>query len=175
LKGAEALTLPGVEAGVWQIRNRFDGAAADLADRHYSREKVGSPQVGGPGFVLILVTPCERACWISKRHSVETMSARVTADGFPDAYRCSLFRNEGAGLASFLIREAVELTEQIWGIAPEWVTYVDRAAVASRNPGYCFRMAGWKRDRTYENPRLARFILRPAVIDRVMGKQLVAA
>ena len=151
----EALTIPGVEAGIWQIRNRFDRAAAELADRHYSREKK-SPQVGGPGFVLILVTPCERAAWISKRHATTTTSARVLSDGFPDAYRCSLFRNEGAGLASDLIVEAMRMTEDLWGAAPIWVTYIDRDAVSSANPGYCFKCAGWVTDRSFDHPRLVR-------------------
>jgi hypothetical protein len=151
-----AQTIPGIDAGVWQVRGRFDAAAAALADRHYSRERK-SPQVGGPGFVLILVTPCERAVWITKVHSQETKSARVLADGL-DAYRCSMFRNEGAGRSSDLISEAVRITEDLWGPPPQdgWATYVDAAAVASVNPGYCFKRAGWTLDRAYQHPRLVR-------------------
>lgn len=160
MSALEALTLPGVDAGVWQVRNRFDAAAASLADRHYSREKVGSPQVGGPGFLIVLVTPCERAAWISKAHSSLTTSARVLADGFRDSYRCGLFRNEGAGVASELILEAVAMTEDLWGPPKAgWVTYVDSSAVASVNPGYCFKRAGWTLDRTFEHPSLVRLVL----------------
>ena len=105
---SEALTLPGVDAGVWQVRSRFSAAAASLADRHYSRERVGSRQVGGPGHTLILVTPCERAVWITKRHSLTVTTARAVADGLPlGTYRCVLFRNEGARLASELVLEAM--------------------------------------------------------------------
>lgn len=108
----------------------------------------------------MLVTPCERACWISKRHSPEVSHQRVLTDGFTGAYRCSLFRNEGAGLASDLIREAVRLTEDKWGpTAAGWVTYVRRDKVASPHPGYCFKQAGWRLDRTYEHPRLVRLLL----------------
>lgn len=151
-----ALTIPGVEVGIWQVRHRFDAAAAALADRHYSRERP-SPQVGGPGYVLVLVSPCERAVWISKRNSPETRSARVLADGL-DAYRCQTFRNEGAGLASELICAAVELTERFWGPPPldGWATYVDRSKVESKNPGYCYKMAGWWLDREWSHPRLVR-------------------
>lgn len=154
-------TLPGVETVAWQKRGRFDKAAAVLADRHYSREVVGSPQVGGPGFLLVFVTPCERAAWISKRHSPETKSARAVADGL-DAYRCSMFRNEGAGLSSELVLAAVELTERLWGPPPldGWVTYVSRGRVASENPGYCFKRAGWTLDRDYEHDDLVRLLLR---------------
>jgi hypothetical protein len=155
----EALVLP-VEPVAWTVRDRFDPAAAALADRHYSREVPGSPQVGGPGYLLVLVTPCERAVWITKRHSPDTDAPRVVADGLPpDTYRCALFRNEGAGLASGLIREAVALTERRWGPAPLWATYIDRDAVRSSNPGYCFKLAGWQLDRGYRHPRLVRLLL----------------
>lgn len=154
-----ALTIPGVEAGTWQVRHRFDRAAAALADRHYSRERVGSPQVGGPGYLLVLVTPCERACWITKQHALTTRTARALADGL-DAYRCAMFRNEGAGLSSDLIRAAVELTERLWGPPPAdgWATYVRRDLVRSTNPGYCFKQAGWTLDRTFVHPQLVRLV-----------------
>lgn len=146
-RAGEALTLPGVDAGVWQIRNQADWDAANLANRHYSREKQ-SRQIGGPGFRLILVTPCARAAWVSKRHSPFTTSARVLADGYdPDTLRCALFRNEGAGLSSELILAAMDLTERMWGGAPQgWQTYVDAAQIKSTNPGYCFKQAGWTAD-----------------------------
>ena len=143
----EALTIPGVDAGIWQIRTPWDGVAVSLANRHYSRE-VQSDQVGGPGFKIVLVTPCERAAWISKRHVPDVSAARITADGYPaDTFRCALFRNEGAGLSSDLILEAMRLTERMWGPGVHgWQTYVDAAKVESSNPGYCFIRAGWKHD-----------------------------
>lgn len=130
---------------MWTVRGRFDAAAAALADRHYSRERL-SDQVGGPGYVLVFVSPCERAVWISKRHSDDTASARVLADGYPpDTYRCAIFRNEGAGLSSRLILAAMALTVERWGPEPcGWQTYVDPAKVRSPNPGYCFKRAGWR-------------------------------
>jgi hypothetical protein len=148
MSAMEALTIPGVDAGIWQVRHRFDPAAAALYARHYSVETATGRQVGGPGYVLVLVTPCERAAWVTKRHSPLANVARVTADGYPpDTYRCALFRNEGAGLSSDLIRSAMEISEERWGAAPHgWQTYVDAAKVASANPGYCFKRAGWVGD-----------------------------
>lgn len=160
---AVAQTLPGIETVVWQKRGRFDKAAVDLADRHYSREAVGSPQVGGPGFLLVLVTPCERAVWISKRHQQHLFDrekkTRTTGDGFR-GYRCGMFRNEGAGQSSDLIAAAVELTERLWGPSEHgWATYVRRSRVASANPGYCFKRAGWTLDRDFDHPDLVRLLL----------------
>ncbi len=157
MNALEALTLP-VDDALWTVRHRFDRAAASLADRHYSREVVGSPQVGGPGRLLVFVTPCERACWITKQHVPEATSARAIADGLGDAFRCAMFRNEGAGLASELIREAMVLTERLWGPAPSWATYVDKSKVESENPGYCFKRAGWTLDRSFQHQRLVRLL-----------------
>jgi len=148
---ARVQTIPGIEVGTWTVRNRFDVAAAALADRHYCRRHA-SNQVGGVGRVLVLVTPCERALWVTK-----WPKAGEPWDGL-DAWRCSYFRNEGAGLSSELIVAAMALTEQMWGDPPadEWVTWVNRTQIASVNPGYCFKKAGWWQDQTYVNRNLVR-------------------
>lgn len=159
----EALTLD-VDDAVWTVRGRFDAAAVALADRHYSREKPGTPQLGGPGYLLVFVTPCELAVWVSKRHAPEIFDGkrtRTTADGFR-GYRCGLFRNESRHRASDLIQAAVALTESIWGTSEHgWMTYVDTTKVASTNPGYCFKQAGWRLDRSYRHDRLVRLTLVP--------------
>jgi hypothetical protein len=151
-----------VDDAVWSRRGRFDKAAVALADRHYSREKPGTPQVGGPGFILVFVTTDERAAWISKRHAPEIFAGkrtRTTADGFV-GYRCGLFRNESEHLSSDLIVRAVVLTESIWGPTHHgWMTYVDKSKVASHNPGYCFKQAGWILDRGFVHDRLVRLTL----------------
>jgi hypothetical protein len=149
-----ALTLPGIEVGAWQVRTRADRAACALADRHYSRQRPGSGQVGPPGRTLVLVTPCERAVWVSS-----WPYPAMALDGL-DAWRCSLFRNEGAGLSSALIRQAMALTAARWAGAglpgDGWLTWVDRRKVASANPGYCFKRAGWSLDRAWSHPHLVR-------------------
>lgn len=75
-------------------------------------------------------------------------------------YRCAMFRNETGSRASDLIRAAVEVTERLWGASPfGWMTYVDATRVRTQIPGYCFRRAGWKRDRAFSHDRLLRFTL----------------
>lgn len=147
-----ALTIPGVEAGIWQVRTRLDPAANALADRHYSRRRPFSGQVGPPGRRLVLVTPCERATWLT-----HWPYASLALDGL-DAWRCTIFRNEGAGLSSDLIREAMTLTERLWHAPPEdgWLTWIDTRKVRSANPGYCFKQAGWWLDREWKHRHLVR-------------------
>lgn len=81
-----------------------------------------------------------------------------------DAWRCSIFRNEGAALSSELIVAAMQLTARLWApLRPVdgWVTWVDTRKVVSTNPGYCFKQAGWWHDKSYQHRYLVR--LRAAV------------
>jgi hypothetical protein len=145
---AATLVLPGLDApALWQRRTRADRAARALADRHYSRGTVGAHTIGPPGRVLVFVTPCERAAWITHYPRADlAMDNR-------DAWRCTMFRNEGAGLSSDLIRAAMAATVELWGDPPVdgWLTYVDRARVRGVNPGYCFKMAGWTLEREWRS------------------------
>ena len=147
-----ALTLPGMEVGTWQVRSKRDPAAMALFDRHYSRQKKGRGEVGPPGWKLVFVTPDEQAMWCTHWPEVA-----YVMDGL-DAWRCSVFRNEGAGLSSSLILAAMALTEQMWTDRPRdgWVTWVDRTKVPGTNPGYCFKQAGWWLDREWTHRRLIR-------------------
>jgi hypothetical protein len=156
-----ALTLPGLDVAAWQIRSNSDPAARALADQHYSRGTPGSPWVGPPGRKLMLVTPCERAVW-----QTHWPDGDLTLDGL-DAWRCSIFRRSpGAPLASELIEAAMVATLAYWQRAQTrprhswkeslpadgWVTWIDRRYVASANPGYCYKQAGWRLDRDWSSP-----------------------
>lgn len=62
------------------------------------------------------------------------------------AWLCSAFRNEGAGLSSDLIVQAVAATRALYGEPPAlgMVTFVDVDKVrAKSDPGYCFLKAGF--------------------------------
>jgi hypothetical protein len=146
------LQLPGLVSDGWERRTKFDTAAAALADRHYSRRTVGSPQFAPPGRTVVLVTPDELAAWVT-----HWPDADKTMDGM-DSWRCSLFRNEGPRLSSELILEAMRLTAEFWDERPAdgWLTFVDTTKVRSKNPGACFKKAGWWHDRSWSHPRLVR-------------------
>jgi hypothetical protein len=140
----ERLRLFDPGGGAWEVARRSDPIVNGLADRHYTRRVIGNGRVGPPARVLVLRALDDRAGWVTAYSSC--------ADDGLDAWRCTLFRNEGAGRSSELIRQAMTLTEQVWRSGPPadgWVTYVDRAQVRSSNPGWCFQCAGWHRDRTF--------------------------
>jgi hypothetical protein len=156
-----ALQLPGLEQpACWQVRHRSDPAARRLADRHYSRGRPGAPWVGPPGRVLVLVTGDETALWVT-----HWPAPALAQDGL-DAWRCSIFRNDGPSPSSVLIGAAMAATLRHWAETRPgspwftdlpgdgWVTWVDPRQVASPNPGYCFQQAGWRRDRAWSHRRL---------------------
>jgi hypothetical protein len=97
-----------------------------LADRHYNRRKIGSPQFVPPGSNIVLLSDCARAFWVTSAPFAE-----FVRHAWPGAWICSAFRSEGAGCASELIRLAVAATLAHYGAppAPGMVTFIDRQKV----------------------------------------------
>lgn len=64
-----------------------------------------------------------------------------------DGWTCTIFRNTGPLLSSALILAAeLELRESGVDCGPSGlITYVWDAKVKSENPGYCFKVAGYRR------------------------------
>jgi len=50
---------------LWRISNRADGPAAKIADRHYNRQKIGSPQFVPPGRCIVLTGTEGVALWVT--------------------------------------------------------------------------------------------------------------
>lgn len=125
--------------------NRADPECAQLADRHYNRQKIGAKQFVPPGRCIVLKSVCRRAVWVTSYPY-----AQYVKHAWAGAWVNSLFRNEGAGLSSELIREAVaatrSLTQFSWGTVPPLgiITFVDANKVRSSNPGYCYQRAGFR-------------------------------
>lgn len=128
---------------MWQRVTKFDPRAAKLADRHYSRRKIGSPQFMPPGETVVLLTPDELAVWGWWRpHPASGIKAMNGLDG----WTCTIFRNESKTRSSELIlaAEKVLLGLGVTVGKDGFITYVWDKKVQSKNPGYCFKMAGWQ-------------------------------
>jgi hypothetical protein len=111
---------------MWERSHRADPRALPLADRHYNRQKVGSPQFVPPGSCLVLLTPGADAVWVTSWPKAEFVKHE-----WAGAWMNSLFRNESALRASDLIRAAVAETLGYYGRPPDlgMVTFIDRAEV----------------------------------------------
>lgn len=127
----------------WYVSSRFDKRALPLADAHYNRQKVGSPQFVPPGRCLVLLTEEASALWVTSWPFAE-----YVRHAWAGAWVNSLFRREAdAPLASKLIVEAVAVTRDFFGDPPPLgiVTFVDAAQTRrKRDPGRCYRRAGFR-------------------------------
>lgn len=125
----------------WALSHRADKRALPLADRHYSRQKPGTPQFVRSGRCLVLLTEQADALWVS---SFQTF----VKHGFVGVWECAMFRNESEHLSSGLIVEAMACTRWKWGEPPAmgFLTAVDAGKVKhKRDPGRCFLRAGFER------------------------------
>ena len=131
---------------LWCLSHRADPSARELADRHYNRQKIGTPQFVPPGRCLVLLTPCARAFWVTSWPFAEYVK-----HAWAGAWICSAFRNEGAGSASSLILSAVAATRAVYGNPPPlgFVTFIDRGKVRPTRVrgknvwGWTYRKAGF--------------------------------
>lgn len=127
-------------AGPWQVRTAGDRQGLALFERHYSCRPLRSGRVrtqfAGPGEKLVLVTARGDAMlvWLKQRYRMDRQNGVC----------CAVFRNEGRCLSSALVRSGMNLAWRRWP-GERLFTYVDAGRVRSRNPGYCFLRAGWRR------------------------------
>lgn len=128
---------------------------------HYSRRTPGSKTFTGVGQEIVLITEDLSAVWACVRQ--KTPSARGTGgsrgrSGVADTraryiWRNMLFRNLGPCRSSDLITSALARTYEEWvkrygALPPERLrTEIGIGAVKSANPGYCYKVAGWTKDR----------------------------
>lgn len=110
----------------WYQSHRADPIAAALADRHYNRQKLGTPQFVPPGSCCVFVSDDRRAFWVTS-----VPRAEYVKHAWPGAWICSAFRSEGAGKASELIWQAIAATRAYYGDPPElgMITFIDREKV----------------------------------------------
>jgi len=133
---------------LWQLSHRADQEAREVADRHYNRQKVGSPQFVPPGRCMVLK---RKGCFWTTSFPF----ARYVKHEWAGAWVCSAFRRERGPLASELIRAAVAMTVQYHFDKPSWtidplphlgmVTFIDERKVREKPDfGRCYLLAGFE-------------------------------
>lgn len=147
---------------IWMPSHRADKRALPIADRHYNRQKPGTPQFVPPGRCKVFVSRNLDALWVSSWPFAEYVKHR-----WPGAWVCSCFRKEGDGLASEIIMQAVAATRFYWEPPTiGMVTFIDTTKVApimrrgKPTYGYTWSLAKFEEDGKTEGGLLA-FVLRP--------------
>jgi hypothetical protein len=132
----------------WWITKDGDRTVLALYERHYSAYQYRDGRVrrlfAGPGEKIVLRTENGDAGFVWR-----SFVSRSDEPGI----NCAFFRNEGALLSSELVRQADAIADAVWSCRRHY-TYVDAASVQSRNPGYCFLVAGWRRCGVTANGKL---------------------
>lgn len=127
---------------IWRESHRADPHGAAIADRHYNRQKIGSPQFVPPGRCVVLLARDGSALWVTSWPFAEYVK-----HAWGGAWVNSLFRRESGPLvASEMIRQAIAVTRSRWEV-PEMglVTFVDADKVRrKRDVGRCYRRAGFE-------------------------------
>lgn len=130
---------------IWSLTHRADPWSCGMADRHYSRQSIGSPQFVPPGRCTVLKNEAARVLWVTSWPFAEYVKHQ-----WAGAWMNSMFRSEGDHLASALILEAIAATRYIWTPPPlGMVTFVDPRATpgvmvrGERIHGYCYLRAGF--------------------------------
>lgn len=134
-----------LESGYLQVSEHWcetkdaDPVALNIFKRHYSsynKHRDGQTRMKfiGPGEYLLLISHDGDAIFAWRKF--------ISMDNRQQGVNCSIFRNEGKVLSSVLIQEAMNLAWRRWP-GERLYTYVNPRKVVSRNPGYCFKCAGW--------------------------------
>lgn len=132
---------------IWRASHRFDRPAVALADRHYNRQRPGSPQFMPPGSCRVLLAQNKKAVF-----GLSFPKAEFVKHAWAGAWICSIFRNEKAGpLASDMIGQAIAIMRTHYQVpALGCVTFVDPKQVpgilerGERIKGFCFYKAGFR-------------------------------
>lgn len=135
-------------APVWWLTKDGDRDCLEMYERHYSayRYADGRERVlfVGPGekWVFRLHWDGPAACFVWRRFIDDCIDERTGER--QQGVNCAVFRNESTHRSSDLIRQADAIADCLWTDRRHY-TYVDPTKVASKNPGFCFLMAGGKK------------------------------
>lgn len=129
----------------WRISFRADAAALPMADRHYNRQKPGTPQFVPPGRCIVLLSESRKSLWVTS-----WPFAKYTKHAWAGAWVNTLFRKENSDKASDLILSAIAATKMFWPV-PDLglVTFVNPDEVpgvmvrGERIYGFCYMKAGF--------------------------------
>mgnify|MGYP001476081113 CR=1 FL=1 len=108
-----------------------------IYNRHYTTRGSKAWKITGPGSYVALLTHDLGALWAWRRFDDACDLAPI------GGVNCAVFRRERGVRASDLILAAEPFAREKWGADLTFYTYVAADRVASANPGFCFKCAGY--------------------------------
>lgn len=123
---------------LWWITKDGDEICNQLFRRHYSYRPYldgRDPKLFcGPGEKIVLRTWEGDALFVWRKFRDDSGQTGIN---------CAIFRNESTHLSSELVRQADAIADFCWPRERHY-TYVNARRVRSANPGFCFKIAGWR-------------------------------
>jgi hypothetical protein len=124
---------------LWWLTKDGDKDCLEMYERHYSAYRYADgrrrTQFVGPGEKIVLRTEKADAVFAWRK---------FIDDSGQTGINCAVFRNESAHRSSLLIRQADQIADCLW-LDSRHYTFVNAEKIASKNPGFCFIKAGWRR------------------------------
>lgn len=128
---------------LWYLTKDGDRSCLELYERHYSCNEYKDGrmrnQFVGPGAHIVLRTGDADAMFVWRQYIDDTIPKQ-------EGVECAVFRNEAPWryLSSELVVQADKIADLCWP-GERHYTKVNKEAVRSANPGFCFIAAGWRR------------------------------
>lgn len=122
-----------------------DPRAYDIMRRHYSFQAYTDGRRQNPGYRnrRLFVGPGQKMVLMTVNCDALFVWRKFIDGSGQQGVNCAVFRNESPILSSTLILEAEQVAHQRWP-GERLYTYVNATKIKSRNPGYCFKQAGWR-------------------------------
>lgn len=131
--------MDGHQEPLWWLTKDGDRSCLALYERHYSayryRDGRKRSQFVGPGQTILLRTIDADALFVWRK---------FIDDSGQQGINCAVFRNESMVRSSLLISQADAIADFCWP-GERHYTFVRAEAIRSKNPGFCFMAAGWRR------------------------------
>ncbi len=144
-RGPDWLNLPLWNVSkYWRETKDGDRSCRRLLENHYSY----NPRINSFGDVpKLFVGPGEKLVLRDYDPFFDCKAVFVWRKFIDDSgqagVNCAVFRNESDNRSSDMILDAEHWARDRWGNIRAY-TYVAADKVQSRNPGYCYKAAGWK-------------------------------
>lgn len=131
---------------IWYLAKDGDPELLALYERHYScyQYKDGRTRklFVGPGEKVVLCLQDKSALFVWRKFLDDAINIQTNSP--TTGINCAVFRNESTYQASDLVAQACRIAFALWPNSRLY-TYVDPRRIRSRNPGFCFKQAGWRK------------------------------